>query len=161
MRAGTWRQLAQFFSAPGFTDGADAPVPRHRPAPADGERLGPDEDERLILEWMPWREAVAAAERGEIRDAKSILGLLWLARSADDRLRASPDRKSTPMSPASPVPRSSGHRWSGRPPSLADEPLVEAGSLRAVPILAGRPPIVHVEPSTVVRYSRSTPRESK
>jgi hypothetical protein len=29
---------------------------------------------------MPWRDAVAAAERGELRDAKTILALLWLAR---------------------------------------------------------------------------------
>ena len=48
--------------------------------PADGERLTPDEDEHLLLERLPWRDAVAAAERGELRDAKTILGLLWLAR---------------------------------------------------------------------------------
>ena len=53
------------------------------PASADG-RLGPDEDERLILEWRPWREAVAAVERGEIRDAKSIVGLFWLERLRRD-----------------------------------------------------------------------------
>ena len=34
---------------------------------------------------MPWRDAVAAAERGEIRDAKTIVGLLWLARLRDDQ----------------------------------------------------------------------------
>ena len=49
----------------------------------DGRR-GPDEDERLILEWLPWREAVAAALDGTIRDAKSIVGLLWLARLRDE-----------------------------------------------------------------------------
>ncbi len=81
LRAGSWRKLATFYTAPGFTDelmhlylATDL-----RPAAADG-RLGPDEDERLILEWRPWRDAVAAAERGEIRDAKSIVGLFWLAR---------------------------------------------------------------------------------
>ena len=46
----------------------------------DDGRLGPDEDERLILEWRPWQDAVAAAESGEICDAKSIVGLFWLAR---------------------------------------------------------------------------------
>ncbi len=34
---------------------------------------------------MPWRDAVAAAERGEIHDAKTIVGLLMLARLADRR----------------------------------------------------------------------------
>jgi ADP-ribose pyrophosphatase len=84
MRAATWRKLGAFYSAPGFTDelmhlyiATDL-----TPASADG-RLGPDEDERLILEWRPWQEAVAATEQGEIRDAKSIVGLLWLARVMD------------------------------------------------------------------------------
>ena len=40
----------------------------------------PEADERLQLVRLPWREAVAAAERGEIADAKSIVGLFWLAR---------------------------------------------------------------------------------
>ena len=35
---------------------------------------------------MPWRDAVAAAERGEIADAKSIVGLFWLARLPGRRL---------------------------------------------------------------------------
>ena len=84
MRAGSWRKLGAFYSAPGFTDelmhlylATDL-----TPASADG-RLGPDEDERLILEWRPWQDAVAAAENGEIRDAKSVVGLFWLARVMD------------------------------------------------------------------------------
>jgi hypothetical protein len=52
--------------------------------PADGDRLGPDEDERLSLERLPWRDAIAAATDGTIVDAKSILGLLWLARLRGD-----------------------------------------------------------------------------
>ena len=81
LRARSWRKLGAFYSAPGFTDEvmhlflATELEPAH-----EGERLGPDEDERLILSWLPWREAVAAAERGEIHDAKSIVGLFWLAR---------------------------------------------------------------------------------
>jgi ADP-ribose pyrophosphatase len=81
LRAGTWQKLGEFYSAPGFTDelmhlylATDL-----APASADG-RVGPDEDERLILEWRPWQDAVAAVERGEIRDAKSIVGLFWLER---------------------------------------------------------------------------------
>jgi ADP-ribose pyrophosphatase len=81
MRARTWQKLAEFYSAPGFTEelmhlylATDLEA-----ASADG-RLGPDEDERLILEWRPWREAVAAVVDGEIRDAKSVAGLLWLER---------------------------------------------------------------------------------
>ena len=51
-------------------------------ADPDG-RLGPDEDERLLLSWLPVAEAIAAIDRGDIRDAKSIIGLFSL-----ERLRA-------------------------------------------------------------------------
>jgi ADP-ribose pyrophosphatase len=81
LRARTWQWLGAFYTAPGFTDefmhlylATDL-----EPASADG-RLGPDEDERLILEWRPWPDAVAAVDGGEIRDAKSIVGLFWLER---------------------------------------------------------------------------------
>ena len=48
--------------------------------PADTDRLGPDEDEHLLLERLAVGEAIAAAERGEIQDGKSLVALLWLAR---------------------------------------------------------------------------------
>ncbi|MEZ0239682.1 MAG: NUDIX hydrolase [Chloroflexota bacterium] len=81
LQAATWRKLGAFYSAPGFTDElmhlylATDLTPAHPDV-----RLGPDEDERLVLSWMPWGDAVAAAEHGDIRDAKSIVGLFWLAR---------------------------------------------------------------------------------
>jgi ADP-ribose pyrophosphatase len=85
-RAARWRTLGAFYSAPGFTDELMHLYLATDLSPADADRrLGPDEDERLILEWRPWRDAVDAAERGEIRDAKSIVGLFWLARVLDGR----------------------------------------------------------------------------
>ena len=81
LRAATWRKLGEFYSAPGFTDELMHLFLATDLAPADPDgRLGPDEDERLILEWRPWGDAVAAVEAGEIRDAKSIVGLFWLER---------------------------------------------------------------------------------
>ena len=80
MRAGSWRLIASFWTAPGFASELMHLYLATDLRPADGERLGPDEDEHLLLEKMPWRDAVAAAERGELRDAKTILSLLWLAR---------------------------------------------------------------------------------
>ncbi len=84
LRAGSWRRLGSFYTAPGFTDEYMHLFLATDLSPA-GEhgRLGPDEDERLILEWRAWPDAVAAAERGDIRDAKSIVGLFWLARVMD------------------------------------------------------------------------------
>ena len=80
-RAGAWRYLGAFWTAPGFTSElmhlylATDLEPAH-----PDERLGPDEDEHLRLERLPFADAVAAVERGEIADAKSILGLLWVER---------------------------------------------------------------------------------
>jgi len=80
MRAGSWRKVAQFYTAPGFASELMHLYLATDLKPADGERLGPDEDEHLLLEAMPVGDAVAAAERGEFKDAKTLVGLLWLGR---------------------------------------------------------------------------------
>ena len=80
MRAGSWRLIARFYTAPGFASELMHLYLATDLRPADGERLGPDEDEHLVLERLPWRAAVAAAERGDLRDGKTMVALLWLAR---------------------------------------------------------------------------------
>jgi ADP-ribose pyrophosphatase len=80
MRADSWRLLGSFWTAPGFATEQMWLYLATGLTPADADRRGPDEDERLHLSAVPWREAVAMAERGEIRDAKSLVGLFWLAR---------------------------------------------------------------------------------
>ncbi len=82
--AGRWTHLGDFWTAPGFTDEHMHLYLARDLRPA-GDEVGPDADERLELARMPWRDAVAAAERGEIHDAKTIVGLLMLARLADRR----------------------------------------------------------------------------
>jgi ADP-ribose pyrophosphatase len=79
-RAASWRHLGSFWTAPGFATELMHLYLARDLVPADGDRLGPDEDERLELEHVPWRTAVAMVERGEVADAKSIVGVLWLAR---------------------------------------------------------------------------------
>ncbi len=79
-RAGTWRYLGGFYTAPGFTSELmHLYLATDLTSAADGA-LQPDEDERLELHPTPFADAVAMCERGEIRDAKSIVGLLWVAR---------------------------------------------------------------------------------
>ena len=84
-RAGHWRLLGSIWTAPGFATELMHLYLATEVRPADGDRLGPDEDEHLLLERIPWREAVAMAERGEICDGKSVAGLFWLARTRDAR----------------------------------------------------------------------------
>ncbi len=80
VRAATWRRLGHFYTAPGFTSERMTLYLATDLRPADEDRLGPDEDERLIADRIPFADALAAAERGEIHDAKSLVGLFWLAR---------------------------------------------------------------------------------
>ncbi|HKG18532.1 MAG TPA: NUDIX domain-containing protein [Candidatus Limnocylindrales bacterium] len=88
-RAGSWRLLTSFWTAPGFATELMHLYLATDLRPAHDDRLGPDEDERLELARVPWQNAIAAAERGEIADAKSLVALLWL------------DRLTQPPSPAS------------------------------------------------------------
>jgi ADP-ribose pyrophosphatase len=80
MRAARWRLLASFWTAPGFASELMHLYLATGLSPAADDRRSPDEDERLRLSAVPWRDAVAMAESGEICDAKSLVGLLWLAR---------------------------------------------------------------------------------
>jgi ADP-ribose pyrophosphatase len=80
--AADWRAIGRFWTAPGF-----ATEEMHLFL-AGGLRtvrdeLGEDEDEQLELLRVPWAEALALADSGEIRDAKSLVGLFWLARLRD------------------------------------------------------------------------------
>ena len=79
-RAGRWRLVGSFWTAPGFAEELMHLYLATELRPAAEHRLSPDEDERIELERLPWREAVEAATTGRVADAKSILGLLWLAR---------------------------------------------------------------------------------
>jgi ADP-ribose pyrophosphatase len=75
-RAATWRYLVGFYTAPGFTEELMHLYLATDLTLAEEGRLGPDEDERLVLERIPLADAVAMAERGQFADAKSIVGLL-------------------------------------------------------------------------------------
>ena len=86
-RAGSMERIGGFWSAPGFSTEYLTLYLATDLRPADGDRLSPDEDEDLRLLRLPWRDAVAAVEAGVIEDAKSIAGILMLAR----RLEAGAD----------------------------------------------------------------------
>jgi ADP-ribose pyrophosphatase len=79
-RAGRWERLTSFWSAPGFATELMHVYLATDLEPAHEGRLGPEEDERLELERVSWPDAVELVDRGEIADAKSLVGLLWLSR---------------------------------------------------------------------------------
>jgi len=82
-RAATWRKLATFWTAPGFaTELMHLYLATDLSGAAGGDRLTPDEDERLELSHVAIGDAVAMVEAGEINDAKTILGILWVDRLA-------------------------------------------------------------------------------
>jgi len=79
-RAGSWRYLGAFWTAPGFTSELMHLYLATELVPVHEGGLAPDEDERLELRQIPFDEAVAMVERGELPDAKTIAGLLWVGR---------------------------------------------------------------------------------
>jgi ADP-ribose pyrophosphatase len=74
--------LGAFWTAPGFTEELMHLYLATGLTALEGY-TGPDVDERLEVERLDWRDAVAMATDGRIADAKSIIGLLRLARLSD------------------------------------------------------------------------------
>ena len=79
-RAGAWRYLGAFWTAPGFTSELMHLYLATDVAAVHEGGLAPDEDERLELHPVEFEEAVAMVERGELPDAKTIVGVLLVAR---------------------------------------------------------------------------------
>lgn len=76
--AATWRHLGAFYTAPGFAEEYMHLYLATGLTLIEGHV--PDEDERLRLEHVPWRDAVRWAIDGTIVDAKSLVGLMRLDR---------------------------------------------------------------------------------
>jgi ADP-ribose pyrophosphatase len=77
--AGKWTKLGLFYTAPGFATEVMHLYLARDLRPIDGYD-GPEADEHLELEQVPFDAVLRLAERGEIRDAKTLVGLFWVAR---------------------------------------------------------------------------------
>ena len=77
LAAAGWEEGPTFYTAPGFSTELLTLFLATDLHPVDAE--APD-DEALERSWLPLPEAVAAIEAGTIRDAKSLVAILWLAR---------------------------------------------------------------------------------
>jgi ADP-ribose pyrophosphatase len=82
LSASAWEAGPSFFTAPGFCTERLSLFLASGLRPAEAEA---PEDEDLELSWMTLGEAVAAVDAGDIADAKSIAGVLWLARRLEAR----------------------------------------------------------------------------
>jgi ADP-ribose pyrophosphatase len=79
--ARSWRQIAEFFTAPGFATELMR-LFLATDLTADSTYAGPQEDERLQIEITPLADALQQADDGTIRDAKTLVGLYLVDRLA-------------------------------------------------------------------------------
>lgn len=78
----SWDEGPAFYTAPGFSTELLTLFLATDLSPIDTE--APD-DEALERSWMTVTDALHAIEGGEIRDAKSLVGILWLSRRLQAR----------------------------------------------------------------------------
>jgi ADP-ribose pyrophosphatase len=71
--AAQWQALGHFYTSPGILTEKMYLYTARR---LTRGRATPEEDEQIRAEFFPWRRAVKMIERGEIADAKTIVGLL-------------------------------------------------------------------------------------
>jgi ADP-ribose pyrophosphatase len=80
-RAQKWRQIAEFFTAPGFATELMR-VYLATEVAYDTSHPGAADDERLQVKVVPFDEALGMADDGTIRDAKTLVGLYLVDRLA-------------------------------------------------------------------------------
>jgi 8-oxo-dGTP pyrophosphatase MutT (NUDIX family) len=73
--AGDWREVASFYTSPGFTDERVTVYAASDLADADAEA---EEEERIEI--VPWPLERLDEAIADCHDSKSLIGLLWLAR---------------------------------------------------------------------------------
>jgi ADP-ribose diphosphatase len=78
-QAARWRKLGEFFPSPGILSEKTRVFLAHELTPGI---MRPEADEQLEPHVVPWSQALGWALDGTIRDAKTLVALLWW-----DRLR--------------------------------------------------------------------------
>jgi ADP-ribose pyrophosphatase len=79
-RADRWEKLGAFWTAPGFASELMHLYLATGLVPAGHGRLTPDADEALELVRLPLADALAAVDRGDLHDAKTLIGILMVGR---------------------------------------------------------------------------------
>ncbi len=81
VRAGTWEPLGSIWSTPGFCDEV---IHLYLARELDPVPTQHEVHEVIEVHWVPWADALARARSGELRDAKTVIGLY---RAADRLVR--------------------------------------------------------------------------
>jgi ADP-ribose pyrophosphatase len=82
LTAAHWEEGPAFYTAPGFSTELLTLFFATELSAVDAQ---PPDDEALERSWLTLAEAVAGIDDGRIRDAKSLVGILWLARRIGER----------------------------------------------------------------------------
>jgi ADP-ribose pyrophosphatase len=72
-----WEEGPAFYTAPGFSTEL---LTLFRATDLQTVDVAPPEDEALERSWLTLADALAAIDDGRVQDAKSLVGILWLAR---------------------------------------------------------------------------------
>lgn len=80
MAAARWRSLGEMLSSPGVFSEAIHLFAAEELSPVSSR---PEEHEVIEVHWVPFEEAIAMARAGEIRDAKTVVGLFRAAPGGD------------------------------------------------------------------------------
>lgn len=79
LKPGELELLVEILPSPGMTDSVTSVFMATSCTPTEIDRHGPEEAEMDVV-LQPLEEALSMVERGEIRDAKTVVGLLMAAR---------------------------------------------------------------------------------
>jgi ADP-ribose pyrophosphatase len=77
LTAARWEEGPAFYTAPGFSTEL---LTLFLATDLQAVDVPPPEDEALERSWLTLADALMAIDDGRIRDAKSLVGILWLAR---------------------------------------------------------------------------------
>lgn len=80
-KAAKWELLTSFYTAPGF---ANEIIHLYLAQGLQESQVNPDPDEIIAFETITREQAYAKMKSGEIKDAKTIIGLLWLEAMSDN-----------------------------------------------------------------------------
>lgn len=74
--AGSWEKITEFYTSPGIMS-ERLVVYRAADLSKVQRGLAKDEDERILVRWVPLKECLEMVRRGGIKDAKTLVAVLW------------------------------------------------------------------------------------